>query len=300
MTETATPTGHFPAMDIEEVQDEDSHPETVSFDFDQMTVARFRETFPRARWNDTLQAWTVPGATARRRIDRWLASEAARRTPYDEERGRDAYEFEPILSPYLSVYDRGFRIRTPYSKTVVDELRQVPFARWNGEEKVWEVPFASYDELQHRWEAIEVAARRNEPEERRKRAEARKGTEEEAQAKRRSMERRKKRLPVPGNDLPPPKRPVATLRYGIVVFTDITGELVDPADVGKLYPHADDEYVWATWRAPTIEELLQTWPVRAEPGDRDRGRGWWQPTQEELRQARRKAKRRRQGVLGSS
>lgn len=46
--------------------------------------------------------------------------------------------------------------------------------------EVWEVPYASYDELQQRWETIEEAAKRNEPEELRKRAEARKGTEEEA------------------------------------------------------------------------------------------------------------------------
>jgi len=295
--ETATAARRFSAMESDDEHEEGCHPEpeTVSFAFDRMTVARFRETFPRARWNDTLQAWTVPGATARRRINRWLASEAARRTPYEEERGRDAYEFEPILSPYLTVYDRGFRIRTPYSKTVVEELRQIPFARWNGEEKVWEVPYASYDELQQRWETIESAAKRNEPDERRKRAEARKGTEEEAKAKRRSVERRKKRLPVPSDDLPPPDRPVATFKYGIVVFIEVTGELVDAGEVAELYPHADDEHVWAFWRTPTTDELVHTWPARAEPGNYERERGWWQPTLNELRDARQKAKYRRRG-----
>ncbi|MGF9565082.1 hypothetical protein AAIH70_16330 [Neorhizobium sp. BT27B] len=277
--------------------DPDKEQETVSFAFDRMTVARFRETFPRARWSDALQAWTVPGTTARRRIDRWLVAEAARRNPFEQERGRDAYEFEPILSPYLSVYDRGFRIRTPYSRTVVEELRQIPFARWNGDEKVWEVPYASYDDLQHRWETIEAAAKRNEPEERRKRAEARKGTEEEAQAKRRSVERRRKRLPVPSDDLPPPDRPVATIRYGIVVFTEVTGELVDSEEVAELYPHADEEHVWAMWRSPTADELVHTWPARAEPGDDELARGWWQPTLDELREARRKAKARRRGEI---
>lgn len=201
-------------------------PETVSFAFDRMAVARFREVFPNARWSDALQAWTVLGKTARKRINRWLASEADRRTPYEEERGRDAYEFEPILSPYLQVHDRGFRIRTPFSRTVVDELRQIPFARWNGDDKVWEIPYASYDDLQRRWEKIEEAAKRAEPEQRRKRAEARKGTEEEAKAKRRMSERRKKQVPVPSDDLPPLGRPVATAAYGIVVITEITGELL--------------------------------------------------------------------------
>lgn len=160
-------------MDDEHDEDHEDSPasETVSFPFDRMTVARFRETFPKARWSDRLQAWTVPGSTARRRVDRLLAWEADRKTPFKEAKGRDAFEFEPILSPYLEVHDRGLRVRTPYSGTVVDELRQIPFARWNGGDKVWEVPYSSYDELQQRWEAIEDAARWAEPLERRKRAE---------------------------------------------------------------------------------------------------------------------------------
>lgn len=267
-------------------------PETVSFTFDRMTVARFRETFPNARWSDRLQAWTVSGRTAKKRIDRWLASERDRRDPYEQERGRDAYVFEPILSAYLEVISTGFRIRTPYSPRVVDELRQIPFARWNGEDKVWEVPYASYDDLQHRWEAIEEAAKRAEPEERRKRAEARRGTEEEAKAKRRTSERRKKRLPVPSGDLPPLDRPVATTAYGIVVVTEITGELVDPVEVAEHHPEADDKHVWAGWRAATLEELVHTWPARAEPGEYERLRGWWQPTLEALRAARTTAKSR--------
>jgi hypothetical protein len=273
---------------------EDEHPaiETISFAFDRMTVARFRKTFPNARWSDALQAWTVPGSTARRRVDRWLASEADRQGPFEQERGRDAFEFEPILSPYLDVIPTGFRIRTPYSRIAVDELRQIPFARWNGDEKAWEVPYASYDDLQHRWEAIEEGARKAEPEERQKRAEARKGTEEEAKAKRRTSERRKKRLPVPSNDLPPLERPVCTAAYGIVVFTAIIGELVNPEGVVEHHPNADDEHVWAGWRAATLEELVHTWPARTEPGEYERLRGWWQPTLEELRGARTTAKSR--------
>ncbi|WP_262913795.1 hypothetical protein [Rhizobium halophilum] len=254
-----------------------------------MTVARFRETFPRARWSDVLQAWTVPGTTARRRIDRWLATEANRTRPFEEERGRDAFAFEPILSPYLSVSDRGFRIRTPYLRTVVEELRQIPFARWNGEEKVWEVPYASYDDLQHRWETIEEAAKHCEPEERRKRAEARKGTAEEAKARRRALGRRKRRLAVPSDDLPPLDRPVATASYGIVVVTEVTGELVDPQEVAEAYPHAKQERVWGIWRSPTLEELVQAWPARMEAAEEERRRGWWQLPWE-LRAARRKAR----------
>lgn len=93
MMETAVTVGRFLSMEKEAAKDERSRgePETVSFQFDRMTVARFRETFPRARWSDALQAWTVPGTTARRRIERWLETEAARRRPFEEEQGRDAY-----------------------------------------------------------------------------------------------------------------------------------------------------------------------------------------------------------------
>lgn len=278
--------------DVQTSQDEEAPVETVSFPFDRMTVQRFRETFPRARWSDTLRAWTVPGKTARRRIDGWLAREAARADVFAAEKGRDAYAFEPILSPYLDVIKTGFRIRTPFSRTVVEELRQVPFARWNGELRVWEVPFASYDELQHRWDAIEAAAKRAEPEERRKRAEARRGSEDEAKARRRSAERRRHRLPVPADDLPPVDRPVATSAYGIVVVTDITGEVVDPDPVAEFYPDARAEDVWATWRLPTLEELIHTWPARTVAGEPERRRGWWQPDIEELREARRTARSR--------
>jgi len=282
--------------------DDDHETETISFPFDRMTVARFREQFPRARWSDALQAWTVPGTTARRRLDRWIASEKDRHDPYEQERGRDAFAFEPILSQYLEVIPIGFRIRTPYSKTVVDELRQIPFARWNGDEKVWEVPYASYDDLQARWETIEEAAKRSEPEERRKRAEARKGTEEEAKAKRRTSERRKKRLPVPSDDLPSLDRPVATVAYGIVVFTEITGELVEPEEVAEHHPDADEEHVWVGWRAPTLDELVHTWPAKVGPGEYERLRGWWQPTIDELRAARTSAKsrERRRGIYKST
>jgi hypothetical protein len=266
--------------------------EAVSFPFDRMTVQRFRETFPRARWSEEKNAWLVPGTTARRRIDRWLAREASRRDLFADERGRDAYAFEPILSPYLKVGDTGFLIRTPYSRTAVSELRQIPFARWDGERHIWIVPFGSYDDLQHRWQRIEEAARRNEPDERRRRAAERKGTEQDRAARRRSAERRRRRLPLPAHDLPPSQRPIATSFYGIVVIVDVTGELVAPDIADEFYPEAAHDRVWAAWRVATLEELVHAWPARAVPGDYERHRGWWQPTIHELRDARKTARSR--------
>lgn len=57
--------------------------------------------------------------------------------------------------------------------------------------------------------------------------------DEEAKAKRRTSERRKKRLPVPSDDLPSLKRPAATTAYGIVVVTEIMGELVNAEETAE-------------------------------------------------------------------
>lgn len=277
--------------------EEDGEHAAVAFPFDRMTVQRFRETFPRARWSDRRKAWIVPGKTARRRIDRWMAREQSRLDPYAEVKGRDAYAFEPILSSYLSVDRDGFRVRTPYSRRLVEEIRQIPFARWNGAEKVWRVPFSSYDDLVHHWQAIEAEAQRCEPEARRKRAEARKGTDEEKKSLRRVAERKRRRIPLPAADLPPLGRPIATVLYGIIVVDDVTGELVDLAELSGLYPHSPHERVWGVWRVPSLEELVHTWPSKVVPGEYERQRGWWLPSLEEMRVARQTARSRERRMM---
>lgn len=40
------------------------------------------------------------------------------------------FELEPILSPYLRVFSNGFRIKTPYSRTV-----DVSFGRYHSREQ---------------------------------------------------------------------------------------------------------------------------------------------------------------------
>lgn len=275
----------------------DGEEAAVTFPFDRMTVQRFRETFPRARWNDRRRAWIVLGKTARRRVDRWMAKEQSRADPCAEAKGRDAYAFEPILSPYLSVDRDGFRVRTPYSRKLVEKIRQVPFARWDSAEKAWRVPFSSYDDLVDHWQAIEAEAKRCEPEERRKRAEARKGTDEERIARRRTAERKRRRIPLPAEDLPPRGRPIATGLYGLIVVDNVTGELVDADEVTDLYPDFPDDRVWGTWRVPSLEELVHTWPSKVEPREHERQRGWWLPTIEELREARRSARSRERRMV---
>jgi len=280
--------GHERKPGAESEEDSDLQGATADFPFDRVTVERFREAFPRARWSDTRKAWFVPGKTASKRVGSWLARLEAEADAHADAKGRDDFEFDPIESPYLELGKAGFRIRTPYSRTVVDELREVRFARWDGDLRIWHIPFRSIEDLRGHWKAIEAAAQRAEPEERKRRAEERKGTEEEARSRLRSTERKKRRYPLPSEDLPPIGRPIA-ISYGIVVFTEITGELVEPEAVVALYPGVTNDHVWGIWRAPTLEELVRSPPAKTVVLP---GRDWWFPSIEELRPARRAARSR--------
>lgn len=256
----------------------------AAFPYDRELVARFREAFPRARWRGDEQCWFVPGTTALRRLDAWISRELETLDRHADDKGRDAFAFEPLRSPYLIVGD-DLAVRTPYSRTVVEAMRQIPWARWDPEAKVWRIPFRSYDDLLGRWPEIEEAARRNEPGARR----ARRAEQREHEASRAiQAERRRRRYPVPGDDLPPLEQPVATVSWGVVVFGAIEAEpLTDPA-VRGLYPHLRgplNGYVWARWRRPVLWEIYRARPAR-EPHDPNlaASRGWWLPDREELRE----------------
>ncbi|MGO7758387.1 hypothetical protein ACC761_14695 [Rhizobium ruizarguesonis] len=269
---------------------------TTDLPHDRITVQRFRESFPRARWSDSLNAWFVPGRTAEKRIGRWLAEMEAEADAFADEKGRDAFAFDPIDSRYLETTPSAFQIRTPYSRTVLNEIREIPYARWDADRRLWTVPYRSYEELRHRWPAIEAAAERNEPEARKARREAMKGTEEEEASKAKRSERRRKRYPVPADDVPPFERAIGT-HAGVVIFTGTDGELADSATVTTFYFPAEqqEEHVWASWRPGSLEELVTTWPARTPPEDQERARGWWLPDLDELRVARQQAKSKRRG-----
>jgi hypothetical protein len=85
---------------------------------------------------------------------------------------------------------------------------------------------------------------------------------------------------------------VATEAYGIVVVFEITGELVDRDGLADIYPDLHGDHVWGSWRVPSLDELVRTWPSRTESDERERARGWWLPTLDELREARRTARSR--------
>jgi hypothetical protein len=183
-------------------------------------------------------------------------------------------------------------VRTPYSRTVVDALHEVPFAAWDGERRVWTVPYRSYEDLRRRWTRIEAAAKRNEPGERRKRRVERRGSPEQQASRARAAERRRRRYPLQPGHLPLLGRPVMTRGYGIVVFIGYGGERVAP-DILRSY-YADlpenDEYVWGQWRPATHDELIRTWPSRSTSDTERESEPWWQPNIDELRAARKAAR----------
>jgi hypothetical protein len=260
------------------------------FPYDRMTVERFREAFPRARWSDALRAWHVPGKTAERRLDRWLGRELSQVLAYADARGKDAFAFDPIESPYLTAAD-GFEIRTPYSKTVRSELLQVPWAGWDADARVWRVPYRSWEELRRRWPTIEAAAQRNEPAALKQRRAAEKLSPAHENAQARARERRRNRYPVPVDALPPLGQILMTGR-GAIAFVEITGECVEDEIAREYYPdiRSAAPLVWALWRRPSHEELVQVWPSRAPPTAEELQRGWWSATLDELRHERRKAR----------
>jgi len=262
---------------------------TATFPYDRMTVERFRKTFPRARWNDDLKAWFVPGKTAALRFDRWVERERAQTQTHADLKGRDSFDFDPTVSKYLRPLDDHLEVVTPYSRTVVDEMREVPFASWDSDRRVWRVPYRSYDALRRHWSRIEDAAKRNEPEERKKRREANRGSEKERAARVRAAERRRRRYPLDPENLPPFGRPVMTSAYGVVVFIGCDGEPADPEILHAFYadvPTSADA-VWGQWRTATLAELVKTWPSRS--GSKVDDAIWRQPTIEELRVARKAA-----------
>ncbi len=263
---------------------------TAAFPYDRMTVERFREAFPRARWRDDLGAWFVPGTTAQGRLARWASREWTGVLAHADQRGRDAFTFEPIDSPYLEAAD-DLAVRTPYSRDVVAALRAVPWARWDPASKAWRVPFRSFEELRRHWPAIEDAARQAEPEARRRRQEGRKASPEQGDRRAEAAERRRHRYPVPEDALPPPDRVLMT-HAGPVVFEALAGELAEPPVAARFYPGVaagPAALVWAGWRRPSHAELVQAWPARTPPGPAELARGWWRPTIEALREERRRA-----------
>src|ERR1700754_4657449 len=94
----------------------------ATFPYDRGMTQRFMQAFPRARWREGKSVWFIPGKAAERRLTRWLAGELPTGGDYGDAKGRDAFTFDPIASPYLEAAE-DLRVRTPYSRTVVEQMR---------------------------------------------------------------------------------------------------------------------------------------------------------------------------------
>ena len=98
--------------------------------------------------------------------------------------------------------------------------------------------------------------------------EASKGSPEQQEAVARAAERRRRRYPVPDEALPPLDQVVMT-HQGAMIFTDVTGELVNDGILKSFYPGvsaAGITLVWATWRV-----LSALAPASASLGCEPRG-----------------------------
>ncbi|KTS19500.1 hypothetical protein NS228_28280 [Methylobacterium indicum] len=252
----------------------------VAMPFDRALLARFKESFPTARWRRKLRRWFVPGTTAEQRADAWIAREISALDAYGDDKGRDAYAFEPLESRYLDAAPEALLVRTPYSRTVVDTLRTIPFAAWAPEIRAWRVPWRSYEALKAAWGAIEEAAAANEPEARRARREATRDPAAEA-------ERRRRRHPVPRGDPPPLGAAVEAAGAGVVVFEALDDAPLAETEALAHYPAitAPGPLVWAWWRMPTFGELTETVPAAAADAP---DRGWWPATRAGLEERRRR------------
>jgi hypothetical protein len=258
----------------------------AAFPYDRELVRRFRAAFPQARWREQGH-WFVPGVRAEQRLTRWMAQELEALDRHADAKGRDEFVFDPLESAYLEPADELI-VRTPYSRTVVEQLRATPWARWDPAERAWRVPYRSYRELRRRWPEIEAAARRNEPEARKARAS---GRTPDPAARQRQADRRRRRYPVPGDDLPPFGEPVGT-HAGVLVFEGVEADPVDAADA-VAYSHSAAEpnrHVWGLWRPPSFRELRA-----AKPGHgcrpEEEARGWWAAGVDEIDEARRRLRR---------
>jgi len=66
----------------------------------------------------------VPGTSAEHRLNFWSSWEWSSVLAHADERGRDAFTFEPLASPYLEIAE-DLVVPTPYSQDVGAALRQV-------------------------------------------------------------------------------------------------------------------------------------------------------------------------------
>jgi hypothetical protein len=251
----------------------------VEFSNDRELRRRFREAFPRARWHPRKGCWHVPGSRAQARLESWRSRELPNFGRFLNQKGRDAFDFEPIMSPYLTDTGNDLKIETPYSRVIVNVMHQISGASWDGHGRCWRVPYRCLMTLRSKWREIEGAADALQPE-----AIARRRERKKQATRRNASERRRKRYPVLVGALPPLDIPVQTSRWGVIVFVEVTSEIVEGVN-DCVYPfvrHIRGDFIWARWRMPTLAELEAAVPSRG--GRSLKSVGWSRPTKYELDQ----------------
>lgn len=136
-------------------------------------------------------------------------------------------------------------------------------------------PFPQFEELRKRWPAIEAAALRSEPEERRRRQDERKAAPDFARVRAAASEKHRRRYPVLADTLPPLDRPLLS-HEGAVTFVEITIDVVAPEIARERYPWSSEaagDLIWALWWRPSHDECMRAWPSSnaADAAERTRG-----------------------------
>ena len=249
----------------------------VRFPKNPETNADFRKTFPRAKWNPRETAWLVEGTTAARRVAKWIdGAEAAQAAAVvAEAQAKAAFDRDAVRSRYVTRWDAGWCVRTPYGEAIVEILRAIPGAAFHRESKggFWLVPFrstAALIDVLPRIEALAdpLVAEREAEEKRREAAKAEMRAEwaRERDAAREAREaersaRRSNRFVVLLDRMPETGVPVRM--FGSAVVVESFGKVfrVDedmPSYCGgHLLGHEGERCCYAYWRDATAEEVAE-------------------------------------------
>ena len=122
--------------------DTDEQGASIHFPKDSELLAKFKATFPKARWRKQNLTWHVPGVRARTRLERWAVEHIPADRPFEADRLRDELKTFAPLKSRLASYTGGtvVVVRTPYDQRIVTILRAIPGATWNATTKAWFIP----------------------------------------------------------------------------------------------------------------------------------------------------------------
>lgn len=114
---------------------------TLAFPYDEKLVAEVREIRGR-RWDSSAKVWTFP-MTAIRPL-RALAEAHG----MSSSSAVDALpDLEPVGRPRVGITAGRFTVCFEYDPDLVNRVRDIPGARWNGQDRVWTIDLDSEPEV---------------------------------------------------------------------------------------------------------------------------------------------------------